>query len=89
MHGKIDVVFNADGRPSDLSDEAIVDGRAEQGAARRGSEGLLRSLGREYHLLRLCRRRPQLYFFLTLDRARANLAMARYLLSDVERDIVV
>lgn len=52
-------------------------------------EDIVISLGREYHLLRLCRRRPQLYFFLTLDRARANLAMARYLLSDVERDIVV
>ncbi len=52
-------------------------------------EDIVISLGREYHLLRLCRRRPQLFFFLTLDRARANLAMARYLLSDVERDIVV
>ncbi len=52
-------------------------------------EDIVISLGREYHLLRLCRRRPKLFFFLTLDRAKANLAMARYLLSDVERDIVV
>jgi len=52
-------------------------------------EDIVISLGREYHLLRLCRSRPRYYFFLTLDRSRANLAMARYLLSDVERDIVV
>lgn len=52
-------------------------------------EDIVITLGRQYHLLRLCRRRPQLFFFLTLDRSRANLAMARYLLSDVERDIVL
>jgi hypothetical protein len=52
-------------------------------------EDIVISLAREYHLMRLVRRRPQLFFFLTLDRTRANLAMARYLLSDVERDIVV
>ncbi|MGV3621573.1 MAG: response regulator, partial [Archangium sp.] len=52
-------------------------------------EDIVITLGRQYHLLRLCRRRPQLFFFLTLDRTKANLAMARYLLSDVERDIVL
>jgi len=52
-------------------------------------EDIVISLGREYHLLRLCKRQPHLFFFLTLDRTRANLAMARYLLSDVEKDIVV
>lgn len=52
-------------------------------------EDIVITLGRQYHLLRLCRRRSQLFFFLTLDRTKANLAMARYLLSDVERDIVL
>lgn len=52
-------------------------------------EDIVISLGREYHLVRLVRRQPKLFFFLTLDRARANLAMARYLLSDVEKDVVV
>ncbi|MBL9039649.1 MAG: response regulator [Archangium sp.] len=52
-------------------------------------EDIVISLGREYHLLRLCRRQPSYFFFLKLDRAKANLAMARYLLSDVERDIVL
>jgi len=52
-------------------------------------EDIVISLGREYHLLRLCRRQPQLFFFLSLDRSKANLAMARYVLSDVERDMVL
>ncbi|MFT3710900.1 MAG: response regulator [Archangium sp.] len=52
-------------------------------------EDIVIALSREYHLMKMVRRRPQLFFFLTLDRSRANLAMARYLLSDVERDIVV
>ena len=52
-------------------------------------EDIVISLAREYHLVRLVRRAPRLFFFLTLDRSRANLAMARYLLSDVERDVVV
>lgn len=52
-------------------------------------EDIVISLGREYHLVRLCRRRPSCFFFLKLDRTKANVAMARYLLSDVERDIVL
>ncbi len=52
-------------------------------------EDIVISLSREYHLVRLVRRQPKLFFFLALDRSRANLAMARYLLSEVERDIVL
>lgn len=52
-------------------------------------EDVVISLQREYHLVRLVRRRPSLFFFLTLDRQHANLAMARYLLSEVESDIVL
>lgn len=43
----------------------------------------------EYHLLRLCRHHPNLFFYVALDRSDANLAMARYLLSNVERDVVL
>lgn len=52
-------------------------------------EDIVISLGREYHLLRLCRRQPGLFFYLTLERSKTNLAMARHMLSDVERDIVL
>lgn len=51
-------------------------------------EDIVISLGREYHLLRLCRTQPQRFFFLALDRRQSNLAMARYLLSEVEKDMV-
>lgn len=79
--------------------EALVSGHVDLVQAKRRTieklnleddlEDIVISLGREYHLVRLVRRQPRLFFFLTLDRARANLAMARYLLSDVEKDIVV
>ncbi len=52
-------------------------------------EDIIISLQREYHLLRPCRRRPSLCLFLVLERSKANLAMARHLLSDVERDMVL
>ena len=52
-------------------------------------EDIVITLPDEYHLLRLCRHHPQLFFYLTLDRSEANLAMARYLLSNVEKDIVL
>lgn len=79
--------------------EKLVGGHAELVTAKQNTIGKLRlddaiediviSLGQEYHLLRLCRRDPKLFFFLSLERAKANLAMARYVLSDVERDIVL
>lgn len=47
------------------------------------------TLKREYHLLRVVGRDPRYFFFLTLERKRANLAMARYLLSEVESDVVL
>jgi CheY-like chemotaxis protein len=52
-------------------------------------EDIVISLRQQYHLLRLCRRQPRLFFMLALDRGNANLAMARYVLSDVEKDIVL
>ena len=48
-------------------------------------EDILLSLGQEYHLIRPLRERPSLYFYLTLDRSRANLGLARVRLADVER----
>lgn len=52
-------------------------------------EDIVITLPGEYHLLRLCRQHRHLFFFLTLDRKTANLAMARYLLANVEQDIVL
>lgn len=50
-------------------------------------EDILISLGKHYHLIRPLRSRPAVFIYLAVDRARANLAMARYALADAERDL--
>jgi hypothetical protein len=50
---------------------------------------MLITLGKQYHLIRPLRARPTLFFYVALDRQRANLAMARIALADVEKDLQV
>ncbi len=50
-------------------------------------EDILISLSKQYHLIRPLHARPTLFFYLVLDRSRANLALARMTLADVEKDI--
>jgi predicted regulator of Ras-like GTPase activity (Roadblock/LC7/MglB family) len=52
-------------------------------------EDMLITLGRQYHLIRPLRSRSTLFFYVVLDRTRANLAMARIALADVEKDLQV
>lgn len=52
-------------------------------------EDILITLGRQYHLIRPLRGRPALFFYVALDRSRANLAMARIGVADVEKDLQV
>ena len=52
-------------------------------------EDILITLGRQYHLIRPLRSRTTLFFYVALDRQRANLAMARLSLADVEKDLQV
>ncbi len=52
-------------------------------------EDILITLGKQYHLIRPLRSRPTIFFYVALDRSRANLAMARITLSDVEKDLQV
>lgn len=52
-------------------------------------EDILITLGKQYHLVRPLRTRPHIFIYLAVDRGRANLAMARYALADVERDLGV
>lgn len=58
-------------------------------ALKDGIEDILITLGKAYHLIRPLRGRPTLFFYLALDRSRANLAMARIGLADVEKDLQV
>lgn len=52
-------------------------------------EDILITLTKQYHLIRPLRGRPALFFYVALDRSRANLAMARIALADVEKDLMV
>jgi len=52
-------------------------------------EDMLITLGKQYHLIRPMRARPNVFFYLVLERSKANLALARMTLADVEREIVV
>ena len=47
-------------------------------------QDILVSLGQQYHVLRPLRSAPNIFFYLALDRERANLAMARHLLAILE-----
>jgi hypothetical protein len=52
-------------------------------------EDVLMTLGRQYHLLRPLRTNDALFIYIALDRGRANLALARHRLTEVERDLEV
>lgn len=51
-------------------------------------EDILLTLGKQYHLIRPLRSRPSVFIYIALDRGRANLGLARFALTESERDIV-
>jgi hypothetical protein len=47
-------------------------------------EDMLITLTTQYHLLRPLQKAPSVFFYLILDRGRANLALARRMLAEIE-----
>lgn len=52
-------------------------------------EDILITLSSAYHLLRLVDGHEGLFLYLVLDRSRANLAMARFKLTDLEKQLTL
>lgn len=52
-------------------------------------EDVLISLGQQYHLIRPLTTHPNLFFYYVLNRAKGNLAMARFKLSEAEKEVTV
>lgn len=52
-------------------------------------EDILITLGSQYHLIRPLREKNNLFLYLALNKAQANLAMSRMLLSEIEAKLEV
>jgi predicted regulator of Ras-like GTPase activity (Roadblock/LC7/MglB family) len=52
-------------------------------------EDMLITLNKQYHLIRPLSSNDALFIYLVLDKSRANLGMARYQLTQIEKDLVV
>lgn len=52
-------------------------------------EDILITLGNQYHIIRLMSQKQGLFLYLVLDKSKANLAMARFKISETESSIVI
>ncbi len=93
------MLLGAEGGGSVINLEVAAAGNTEVVRAKRkamtnlalkdGIEDILITLGKQYHLIRPLRARPAIFFYVAVDRSRANLAMARIALADVEKELTI
>ncbi len=52
-------------------------------------EDILITLGKQYHIIRLCSANDAMFIYVVLDKGRANLAMARHQIADAEKSMQI
>ena len=52
-------------------------------------EDILITLGKQYHIIRPMAKKPGIFLYLVLDKAKANLAMARIKTQEVESELTI
>jgi hypothetical protein len=52
-------------------------------------EDILITLGKQYHIIRLCSSNDAMFIYVVLDKGRANLAMARHQIADAEKQMQI
>lgn len=52
-------------------------------------EDILITLGKQYHIIRLCSANDAMFIYVVLDKGKANLAMARYQIADAEKQMQI
>ena len=95
-HGESGMAMGTTGNTADFNvDVAVAMNadvvKAKLAAARAlgiegGIDDILITLRDQYHLIRPFRKNPIVFFYIALDRSKSNLAMARFMLEDVEKN---
>jgi hypothetical protein len=52
-------------------------------------EDILITLGKQYHIIRLCASNDAMFIYVVLDKVKANLAMARHQIADAEKQMQI
>lgn len=52
-------------------------------------EDILITLGKQYHIIRLCSSNDAMFIYVVLDKGKANLAMARLQIADAEKQMSI